>query len=207
MILSELSGLGHSNLTFVRHETVSIRLMGRRLPFLNENVSYLSPVSRLILSVKRILSIIILICWITIPASAKGINLPITSHYGWRQHPITGEYRFHTGIDLGYDHGTVIVSVLDGLVVFAGNYGGYGKTVIVAHKNNRHSLYAHCHRLDVAKGDFIKKGERIGLVGASGNVTGPHLHLEWWIDGKYANPLLLWKGRVTDAGKDSHRSK
>lgn len=108
---------------------------------------------------------------------------------------------------MGYDYGTVIVSVLDGRVVFAGNYGGYGKTVIIAHKNNRHSLYAHCHRLDVAKGDFIKKGERIGLVGASGNVTGPHLHLEWWIDGKYANPLLLWKGRVTDAGKDSHRSK
>ena len=139
-------------------------------------------------------------------AYAGAVNLPITSHYGWRYHPITGELKFHTGIDLGYELGTVVVAVMDGKVVYAGDYGGYGNTVIIEHKNNKHTLYAHCHRLDVSKGDILKKGERIGIVGASGNVTGPHLHFELWKDGKYANPLSLWKGCGTDVGKDGHCS-
>lgn len=115
----------------------------------------------------------------------------VTSHFGWRKHPVTGNMKFHSGIDIAYDSGIPIKAVMPGRVVFSGWYGGYGRTVILDHGEGNHTLYAHCSRLNCRYGQVVTKRETIAFVGSSGISTGPHLHLEWWRAGKYMNPLEL----------------
>lgn len=123
---------------------------------------------------------------------SSALAAPITSPFGWRHHPISGEWKFHTGLDIGYDAGTPIGAMLAGRVVYAAWYGGYGNCIILEHKNGDHTLYGHCATLDVPYGRYVAKGERIATVGSTGYSTGPHLHLEWWHNGKYADPMGLW---------------
>jgi len=104
----------------------------------------------------------------------------ITSIFGWRVHPIFGNYRFHSGTDLGADQGTPVIAVTDGRVASAEYLGGYGLTVILSHENNtQESLYAHLSDILVQPGEEVTQGTVIGLVGSTGNSTGPHLHFEW----------------------------
>lgn len=117
---------------------------------------------------------------------------PVTSPFGWRIHPITGEYKFHTGLDIGYDAGTAIVAMKEGTVVYSAWYGGYGNTVILEHPDGDHTLYAHCNALYCNYGQWVDKGSVIAAVGSTGNSTGPHLHLEWWHNGQYTDPMGLW---------------
>ena len=126
--------------------------------------------------------------------SATGIvsAAPITSPFGWRVHPITGEYKFHTGLDIGYDYGDGIAAMLPGNVVYSDWYGGYGNCVILEHDGGDHTLYAHCSVLYCSYGQWVDKGSVIAAVGSTGNSTGPHLHIEWWHNGQYADPYLLW---------------
>jgi murein DD-endopeptidase MepM/ murein hydrolase activator NlpD len=115
----------------------------------------------------------------------KGMLFPlvvpaqITSAFGWRLHPITQTWRFHTGTDIGADQGTPVVAVLDGQVKTANYLGGYGLAIVLGHnKNQQETLYAHLSEIFVRPGQAIKQGTVIGLVGSTGNSTGPHLHFE-----------------------------
>ncbi|WP_051688285.1 peptidoglycan DD-metalloendopeptidase family protein [Desulfofalx alkaliphila] len=101
----------------------------------------------------------------------------ITSPFGWRTHPVLGDQRFHSGIDLGAPSGTPIYSAFDGVVIWAGNKGGYGKTVIVDHGNIK-TLYAHMSAITAHRGKEVSGGDTLGLVGSTGMSTGPHLHFE-----------------------------
>lgn len=116
----------------------------------------------------------------------------ITSPFGWRVHPISGEWKFHTGIDIAYEYGTPIVAMLDGTVVYAAEYGGYGNCIILEHAGGDHTLYAHCSALAANYGTYVPKGSVIAYVGSSGYSTGPHLHLEWWHNNEYTDPIGLW---------------
>ncbi|MDB9528343.1 peptidoglycan DD-metalloendopeptidase family protein [Oscillatoria sp. CS-180] len=104
---------------------------------------------------------------------------PITSLFGWRTHPIFGDRRFHTGTDLGAPEGTPVVATKDGEVHVADYLGGYGLTVILRHDDGSlETRYAHLSRLLVRPGEIVQQGDVIGLVGSTGNSTGPHLHFE-----------------------------
>lgn len=139
---------------------------------------------------KLVLSLVFLSCiFISIVAYAA----PITSPFGWRIHPVTGEYKFHSGVDIGYDYGTGIVAMLPGRVVYSAVYGGYGNCIILEHAGGDHTLYAHCSALYAEYGQYVEKGQLIAAVGSTGISTGPHLHLEWWHNGQYADPLGLWQ--------------
>jgi murein DD-endopeptidase MepM/ murein hydrolase activator NlpD len=130
---------------------------------------------------------------------ASATVLPVTSPFGWRYHPIDGQYKFHAGVDLAYELGTPIPALYSGVVVFSGVYGGHGNAVYIYHPNsNSYTGYAHCHSLVVVAGQEVQQGEIIAYVGNSGYSTGSHLHLEYIIakgsGWEYADPLLLWQG-------------
>ncbi len=102
----------------------------------------------------------------------------VTSRFGWRTHPLTGSRRFHSGVDIGAPSGAPVVAAGSGTVVSAGWNGGYGKAVIIQHNDTQQTLYGHLSEVSVQAGQTIAKGTVIGLVGSTGNSTGPHLHFE-----------------------------
>jgi murein DD-endopeptidase MepM/ murein hydrolase activator NlpD len=103
---------------------------------------------------------------------------PITSRFGWRTHPLTGTRRFHSGLDIGAPSGTPVVATASGTVISAGWNGGYGKAIIIQHNDVQQTLYGHLSEISVQPGQQIAQGVVIGLVGSTGNSTGPHLHFE-----------------------------
>ncbi|MFC2173629.1 peptidoglycan DD-metalloendopeptidase family protein [Acidobacteriota bacterium] len=110
----------------------------------------------------------------------------ISSRYGPRRG------RLHSGIDIAAPKGYIIVAAGKGKVVRAGGgWRRYGKVVLIDHGKGYHTLYAHCSRIYVKKGQRIRKRQAIAAVGATGNATGPHLHFEIWIDGLAVNPERL----------------
>ena len=107
------------------------------------------------------------------------VPAPITSLFGWRMHPIHNAQRFHTGTDLGAPMGTPILAAQAGRVAVSEFLGGYGLTVVLRHDDGTtESLYGHMSQLLVQPGEQVEQGEVIGLVGSTGNSTGPHLHFE-----------------------------
>ncbi|GAA6617636.1 M23 family metallopeptidase [Scytonema sp. NUACC26] len=106
------------------------------------------------------------------------IPAPITSLFGWRTHPITGDRRFHAGTDLGAAMGTPVIAAQSGLVEIADYMGGYGLTVVLNHNNAQQTLYGHMSQILVQPGQQVEQGTVIGRVGSTGNSTGPHLHFE-----------------------------
>ena len=108
----------------------------------------------------------------------------ITSKYGTRSN------KKHDGLDIGAPTGRKIFTVQSGIVLFSG-YGptGYGKLVIVKHNKRVLSVYAHCSKILVRKGQRVTKGQVIAKVGSTGRSTGPHLHFEVRVDRKPQNPL------------------
>ena len=115
----------------------------------------------------------------------------ITSPYGNRLHPILKKYKLHTGIDIAGSgcNGKNIVAAAAGKVITAGWLSGYGYTVMIDHGGGVVTLYAHSQKLLVKVGQQVKAGEKIALVGSTGNSTGPHLHFEVRLNGKYVNPI------------------
>ncbi len=96
--------------------------------------------------------------------------------------------RMHEGIDLDAGYGNEVVAVAGGTVVEAGWYGGYGKEVEISHGGGLVTRYAHLSRIDVSVGESVDRGETIGLVGSTGNSTGPHLHFETIVGGEPRDP-------------------
>lgn len=115
----------------------------------------------------------------------------VSSPYGYRLNPFTGEKELHTGIDIAVSAGTPIHAVHDGKVVLAGDAGDYGLCVVIEDERGYQSRYAHCQSLSVTAGQEIKKGEEIAIVGSTGNSTGPHLHLEVSYQGQRLNPFYF----------------
>lgn len=106
------------------------------------------------------------------------IPAQISSVFGWRTHPISGEHKFHSGTDIAAPMGTPVVATYAGRVQMAGYYGGYGLTVLLHHQGDRASRYAHLSEIFVQPGQRVEQGKVIGLVGSTGYSTGPHLHYE-----------------------------
>lgn len=115
----------------------------------------------------------------------------VSSAYGWRVHPISGEKNLHRGVDIAAAQGTAISAIQDGWVVSAGNAGGYGLCVVIEDDKGYQSRYAHCSSLFVSVGQEVKRGDSIAAVGSTGNSTGAHLHLEVMLNGEYLNPLYF----------------
>ena len=136
-----------------------------------------------------VLSGLLLVC--PLLCAAQEVN--VTSDFGWRLHPVYGYEKFHTGVDLGYPYGSPVGSLDAGTVVLAGWNGGYGNCVIVQHANGDCTLYGHLARVSVKAGEQVDAGRLIGYSGSTGVSTGPHLHVEWWHDGQYCNPLSLFE--------------
>ena len=112
-----------------------------------------------------------------------------TSFYGQRLSPFGYSSEFHLGVDLADSVGTPLFASADGVVISRGYAGGYGLRLIVQHDFGYQTLYAHLNRAKVRVGDKIKKGQIIGEMGKTGQVTGPHLHYEIRIQEKPVNPL------------------
>jgi murein DD-endopeptidase MepM/ murein hydrolase activator NlpD len=102
----------------------------------------------------------------------------VSSMFGYRLDPFTGEVEFHTGIDIGKPLGTELVAIIDGIVLDIGYDNGYGKYIILKNDDGQTALYGHCNNIYVDEGIEIHIGEIIGEMGSTGNSTGSHLHLE-----------------------------
>ena len=146
----------------------------------------------------RILSILILIVSFctsivyadSIPHSNSGwFGGPVTSQYGYRVHPVTGEVgSFHEGIDLGIPADVKAPAAADGTVTFAGWAGGYGNSIVVEMADGTSFAYGHLNDIWVNVGDKVKKGDIIGLVGSTGTSTGDHMHIEHIVNGERVDP-------------------
>ena len=117
----------------------------------------------------------------------------ITSHFGERIDPINGKHSNHTGVDLGAAEGTPIPAAKDGVVISAGERGGYGNAIEVAHSDGTSTLYAHASGVAVNPGDHVDAGDILGWVGQTGRTTGPHLHLEVRKAGQFLDPTVALK--------------
>jgi len=116
-----------------------------------------------------------------------------SSSFGFRRDPKTGGRRMHSGVDFAGPVGTPLYATADGVVTHAGWSSGYGRLVKIQHEFGIETRYAHQSRILVKVGQRVSRGERIGDMGASGRVTGPHLHYEVRIGGKAVNPMIYIK--------------
>lgn len=114
----------------------------------------------------------------------------ISSGFGERNPTTPTVPKNHTGTDIAANTGTKIVSATDGTVILASEQGDYGKHLKIQ-INDVVIVYAHCNKLYVGQGDTIKQGQEIAEVGATGNVTGPHLHFEVRYQDRYINPQMI----------------
>ena len=123
----------------------------------------------------------------------------ITSWFGYREDPFTGEISYHSGTDIGAPGGTPILAAADGTVTIANAIdswgGGYGYHIKVKHNDTYDTLYAHCSSICVTVGQEVKQGEVIGYVGTTGNSTGNHLHFEVWQNGERTDALGFFKAK------------
>ena len=113
----------------------------------------------------------------------------ITSKYAMRVHPITGQYKLHTGVDIGAPEGANFVAANDGIVTKAEYNTAYGNMVIIDHGGGISTLYAHGSETLVQVGQTVKRGDAVLKVGSTGYSTGPHAHFEVRINGTTTNPL------------------
>ncbi len=123
------------------------------------------------------------------------ICLPVegefTSRFGYRTHPITGEFGVHNGLDIAAPEGTKISSAFNGVVEEVGCNKVRGNYILVAHGGETKTLYMHCSEIIAPEGAVVRQGEIIALVGNTGWSTGAHLHFSIIIGGKYCNPEWL----------------
>ena len=131
----------------------------------------------------------------TPPSSGESFKFPmsyctmLTSSYGYRVHPITGNYSFHNGVDLAAGQGTPIYATKSGVVSTATYNYAYGYYVVVNHLDGYSSLYGHMTHYTVSEGEYVDRGEVIGYVGSTGYSTGPHLHFTIYYNGNTVNPM------------------
>ncbi|MFB0921110.1 MAG: peptidoglycan DD-metalloendopeptidase family protein [Oscillospiraceae bacterium] len=113
----------------------------------------------------------------------------VTSGFGYRIHPIFGDKRFHSGVDISANSGTTIMAADAGTVVSAVYSSSYGNYVVISHGNGMVTLYAHMSSMAVSSGQTVTKGQTIGYVGSTGWSTGPHCHFEIKVNGQLVDPL------------------
>ncbi len=121
----------------------------------------------------------------------------VTSGFSMRMHPILQKWRAHLGTDFAAPTGTPARTVGDGVVTFAGVQNGYGNVVFIKHRNNHETVYAHLSKINVRVGQPVNQGDSIGLVGSTGWSTGPHLHLEFRVNGVQQDPMTMAKQSET----------
>ena len=113
----------------------------------------------------------------------------LSSNFGERYHPIQKRKKFHAGVDIAGKKGTAIHASASGRIVLVSQTNeGYGYHIKIQHKYGFITLYAHMSKILCKGGQYVKKGDIIGLVGSTGNSTGPHLHYEIHKNGKIINP-------------------
>jgi murein DD-endopeptidase MepM/ murein hydrolase activator NlpD len=130
---------------------------------------------------------------------------PITSSFGEREDPITGngEGEFHKGIDISAPNGTPVHVTADGVVKMVGMVNGYGREVVIDHGHGVESCYAHMSAFAAIAGQTVIRGQVIGYVGHSGRVTGPHLHYEVRIRNTPVNPHRYMRLTMATLGNDT----
>ena len=119
------------------------------------------------------------------PVGAKTYR---TSSYGLRKDPFTKRPTFHEGLDFGGQRLTPIVAAADGKVIFSGRNGGYGRSIEIDHGHGFVTRYGHMHKLNVKRGQIVKKGDKIGGMGSTGRSTATHLHYEIHFQGRVYDP-------------------
>ena len=129
--------------------------------------------------------------------NSNKLNLPVqngfvSSDYGMRVHPLTKDYRLHTGIDIVPDKNKDAHSVGAGIVIYSGSYGGYGNLVVIKHVGDITTHYAHLESVNYRVGDLVSRGAVIGQIGSSGRTSGIHLHFEIRKSGKSLNPSKVF---------------
>lgn len=121
----------------------------------------------------------------------------VSSHYGSRDSPFTGNHTTHNGIDIAAPTGTPIYATADGVIGFAGRFGGYGKYVLINHGFGIVTRYGHVSRYFVYPGQFVRRGQKIAAVGTTGRSTGAHLHYEVRVANRAVDPRPF----MLDAGE------
>jgi len=118
----------------------------------------------------------------------------ITSYFGNRRNPIDGSRHFHDGIDFSTPIGETVMAAMDGIVSVAVYHRQHGNYIIINHSNGYRTLYSHLNSFSVQQGDDVKRGQKIGESGNTGNSTGPHLHFGLYnTDDQAINPLEFLK--------------
>jgi len=113
----------------------------------------------------------------------------LSSGYGWRRDPITGQRAFHDGVDISAMPGRPVQAAASGVVAKVLQYGGLGRAVYLAHGFGVTTIYGHMSRVLVRPGQRVERGDTVGLVGNTGRATGYHLHYEVQKEGRSVNPL------------------
>ncbi|MDQ1856013.1 M23 family metallopeptidase [Chryseobacterium sp. WLY505] len=115
----------------------------------------------------------------------------VSSHYGYRKHPIDRVLKKHQGVDFSVPSGTAVFSTYYGIVLSSTYEKGYGNTILIDNQGGFRTRYGHLMSLFVGKGEYVTPGQLIGLSGNTGHSTGPHLHYEIIVEGKRIDPLLF----------------
>ena len=116
----------------------------------------------------------------------------VSSYYGYRINPVTGQEQFHRGVDIAVPTGTTVLAAMDGTVTTATYDASYGKYVVIEDSNGYCTKYAHMDTLSVSAGQTVTHGTTIGTTGNTGSSTGSHLHIECLYNGEYYNPLFYF---------------
>ncbi|MGL1892682.1 MAG: M23 family metallopeptidase [Spirochaetaceae bacterium] len=119
----------------------------------------------------------------------KNVKGRVTLSFGPQKDPFTAKWYLHRGLDIAYSRGTQIIATANGKVSTVDHLSkGYGNSIIISHKWSYNTRYAHLDKIFVSKGQYVKQGDVIGLMGSTGRSTGPHLHYEVRIGPTYVNP-------------------
>ena len=116
----------------------------------------------------------------------------VSSYYGYRINPVTGQEQFHRGVDIVVPTGTTVLAAMDGTVTTATYDVSYGNYVVIEDSNGYCTKYAHMDTLNVSAGQTVTHGTTIGTTGNTGSSTGSHLHIECLYNGEYYNPLFYF---------------
>ncbi len=119
----------------------------------------------------------------------------ISSYYGYRVHPVYKTKKLHTGIDIPAPIGTSVKAASDGIVIYSGWLGGYGKAIMIDHGGGIVTLYGHNSSLTASDGQEVSRGDTIAKIGSTGISTGPHCHFEVRKNGAYVDPIPWLKGK------------
>jgi murein DD-endopeptidase MepM/ murein hydrolase activator NlpD len=114
---------------------------------------------------------------------------PLTSPFGYRVHPIFGDTRLHSGIDIGAPYGAGVYAAGPGRVTYAGAMSGYGNVIVIDHGGGISTTYNHLSAFAVSTGQSVSRGTHVGSVGCTGYCTGPHLHFEVRVNGSPVDPM------------------